>query len=653
MSSKRLLLIILIIYLALAGAFSVSIPLGEAPDEADHYAYIVYLGQNRRLPQGTTVTQSKHPPLYHATVAAATAWTGLDFTFLRSNPDALPLGPGKPPNFFVHTSLEDFPWRGGALAMHLARFLSIVLGAVTIWAAWRLGLAVFPRRPAIGLLAAAFLAGLPGFLFISGSINNDNAAGAFGALAVLLCAVLLRRGLRWQQSLLLGVCLGLGLLSKVGTLALWPLALLAVGGAWWLSGEHKRTFWRAMAHIALIYGTALLVASPWLLRNWRLYGDPLAWDLVRATVDQRLAPLTWADIGWLLRGFHTSFWGRFAAAGQVVLPGWAFALALVFTAVVIAGGVWYVVNSRRQKSGERQGDTTADEDPRSDDFSRPGGAERLKSLLRREGSLSGQAQRLASAADHRVRFWLLLTLLAAAPLLMFLSVVRYSAIALGTDQARLMFPALSAMAVWVGMGVVGLVDGVSGKRGKDGKGVQDRVVVVGFAGGMAVFGLVVLLGVIKPAFAPPQPVASAGSQTAEALAAFAGLELAGVELPAQPLAVGEPAPIRLLWRAAAPLGSDLRPAVRLVHADGWLAAEWGHSPAGGRYSTDRWRPGEVYADDYLLAPVPATPGVYTVAVAVRPFGGDWVEPMTQQQRLPVDAESPETPLVVLGTIVWR
>ncbi len=342
MNPRRTFLIILAIYLLLAVAYSVALPLGEAPDEADHYAYIVYLGEHHSLPEGTTVTQSKHPPLYHAAAAALTAWTGLDFTFLRSNPDALPLGPDKPPNFFIHTTLEDFPWSGGALAMHLARFLSILFGAATVWAAWRLGAEVFHERPAIGLLAAAFLAGLPGFLFISASINNDNAAATFGALAVLLCAVMLRRGLVWWRSLLLGVCLGLGLLSKVGTLALWPVALLVVGGVWWMATDRRRTAMRAIGHLALIYGAALLVASPWLLRNWQLYGDPLAWDLVRATVDQRLEPLRLADIGWLLRGFHTSFWGRFAAAGQVALPTWVFALTALLTAVVIAGGVHIV-----------------------------------------------------------------------------------------------------------------------------------------------------------------------------------------------------------------------------------------------------------------------------------------------------------------------
>lgn len=589
MRPQRVFLLILLIYLVLAMAYAAIVPLGEAPDEADHYNYITYLGLNRSLPVGPTVTQGKHPPLYHATAAALSAWTGLDFTFLRSNPDATPLGPDKPPNFFVHTTLESFPWRGGALAMHLARLLSVALGALTLWATWRLGLEVFPDRPAIGLLAAAFLAGLPGFLFISGSVNNDNAAGATGAFVVLLCAVTLSRGLGWGRTALLGLALGLGLLAKVGTLALWPLAALAAGGAWWLTGrpavyraaasQRPGSLLTAVAHLALAYGIGLLLAAPWLLRNWRLYGDPFGWELVRATVDQRTGPIGLREAFWLLQGFHPTFWGRFGGAGQVSLPTWAYTLGAIFTVLVIAGAIRFLLRSELTTN---------------------------RSPFTVHGSLA-----------------LHLTLLAAAPLLMFFSIYRYSAIALGTDQARLMWPALSAMAVWVGVGVTGLGDWVIGKRGRRGR---DGMLVSGFAVGMALFGLAALAGVIRPAFAPPQPVMTVQASTVAPLASFGDLELVGVELPQQPLAVGQPVPVRLLWRATAPLSDDLRPALRLVHQDGWLAAEWSHSPAGGRYSTDRWQPGEIIADDYLLTPQPSSAGVFNVEVGVRPFGGDWLSP---------------------------
>ena len=71
----------------------------------------------------------------------------------------------------------------------------------------------------------------------------------------------------------------------------------------------------------LVFVPALLIAAPWLLRNWQLYGDPLGMALVRQTVDLRTAPWSWADTTWLLRGWFVSFWGRFGGAGQIPLPG--------------------------------------------------------------------------------------------------------------------------------------------------------------------------------------------------------------------------------------------------------------------------------------------------------------------------------------------
>ena len=164
----------------------------------------------------------------------------------------------------------------------------------------------------------------------------------------------------------------------------------------------------------------------------------------------------------------------------------------------------------------------------------------------------------------------------------------------------------------------------------------------GFASGMAVFALVVLLGVMRPGFAPPEPIVPAGSVAAEKLAAFGDLELVAKELPSAPVAAGSAIPVRLSWRAGADGMDDLRPAVRLVHSDGWLAAEWSHSPAGGRHSTDHWLEGEVYEDAYLLLPDPGPPGVYTVEVGVRPFGGDW---------LPANTPGDAGPFLVVGQIV--
>ncbi len=585
MPANRSITVILLLFLLSAIGYSIIVPLGEGPDEADHYAYTRYIGLNRSLPEGPTVTQGKHPPLYHGLAAALTAWTGLDFDFLRSNPDAFPPRPGAPPNFFVHTTLEAFPWEGGALALHLARFLSIIFGAVTVWATFMLGRELFPERPEIWVASAIFLVGLPGYLVISGVMNNDNAAGAFGALGLFVCACILSRGITARRSVLLGIIYGLGLLSKVGTLALWPLAILAIIGALWPKKGLRSSWGKLVGHLAIIYGLGLLVASPWLLRNWRLYGDPLGWELVRTTVDQRLEPLAFSDFIWLARGLYQYLWGRFGPIGQAPLPQWLYILAGILTCLVLLGTIAFLWRSR-----------------------------------------------------HRgTQFLFSIALLLIAPALVIGSIVRYSYIALGTDQARLMWPAISAIAVWFGIGVAGWADLLQRR-------LQRQSILSAFGIFMVLFGSLTLVLIVRPAFAPPGPIPSNQMPSTPTLSTFGDhLQLLSAELPEEALNVGESVPLQLVWQSSTPLTTDLRPVVRLYHSDGWLAAEWSHSPAQGRYATDRWRPNQAILDTYELIPDPVSAGTYKLVVGVRLFRGEW---------LPIDGDS-AAEFLPLGNIVIR
>jgi len=442
MNENRLFLLILLVYLILATTVSIVVPLGEAPDEADHYAYARYLAQNKALPQGPEITQGKHPPFYHSMAALAGGWTGMSL-FLQPNPDVFPIREGGPANFFIHGEAEAFPWRDGPLGFHIARLLSVLLGGVTLWATWRVGRTAFPDRKEVGLLAAAFLAGLPGFLYISGAMNNDNAAGAFGALAILLMVDVTRNGLRWRRTLALGAVFGLGLLSKVGTLSLWPLLALAVLAAIWPQRRQVRSWLMAGLHAIVAWGLGGLIASPWLLHNWLLYSDPLGWALVRQTVDVREGPVDLAVLAWLFRGLYTYFWGRYGAIGQIQLPGWVYIAAGIFSLAIILGIVYFLI------------------------------------------------KRVKRTAENIF----LILLLAGAPLLALAGIVRYTAIALGTDQARLMWPALAAMATWFGMGLAGLFDMTGLSRR-----IRRQSLTLLVLGASTLFGLLVLFLLVRPAF---------------------------------------------------------------------------------------------------------------------------------------------------------
>ncbi len=556
------LIAILIARLLLGFAYSAFNPLGEAPDEADHYAYAAYIGQEGRLPEGTTVTQAKHPPLYYLLAAAVAAPTGMDFTFLRANPDVGVTAEAQAPNFFIHTALEGWPWRGGALAMHLGRLVSVLAGVVLVLATFGLGRALWPAHPDAALASAAFVAFLPESLFIGSAVSNDMLAAMFAALA--LWAAVAGRG--WRGAALAGLCLGLGFVTKVSTVAVWPVAGLAIVVA---GGGSKQAIQRRLGCGLLAGIVALAVAAPWLLRNWQLYGDPMGTQVMLGTIDRRLAPLTLADLGWLARGWFLSFWGKFGGAGHLSLPWSFYATWGLLLAGSIAGWLSRTRISFRSRAEHPERSTA------------------VRSRRVCSGLFSGQASpSLVAETSLAGRL-----VLVGAPMLVALSILSYSRIALGTDQGRLLFPALAPL----GLGVAGGLAAWSPQSCR-------RWLAAAMTGAMAAVGILALyFGILQP-FGPPPAVMPSALAAATPAGQMAGpLELVAVHWddPA-PESASPHRAVTLYWRAPDRVAVDLRVAFRIEDSAGNLVWEWKRSPGAGRYSTDRWPAGQPVADTYRV-----------------------------------------------------
>jgi hypothetical protein len=577
---------ILVVRLILGFAYSTLTPLGEAPDEADHYAYAAYIGREGRLPEGPAITQAKHPPIYYVLAAGAARSAGaeMDFGFLRSNPDVGVTPAAAAPNFFVHTGLEAWPWRDGALAMHLGRLVSVIAGVVLTAATYALGRAIWPFWYGGPLAAAAFVAFLPESLFIGGAMSNDMLAATWATLALWL-------GLRARGAMAAaraGLTMGLAFLTKASTVGLWPVVCVAIllNRPWTpddgrpMAREPGARSLRGPSGRAILAGiVASVIAVPWLWRNWRLYGDPLGWPLVLATIDRREGPLSVADLLALSRGWLTSFWGKTGGAGQLALP-WP--LYAVWVLLLVAAAVGLFIAWRR---GDRE-----------------------------------------PARHVTVAGWIVLI---GAPVMTVLSILSYSRVALGTDQGRLLFPALAPIALL-------LVLGVSGWLSPKGY----RWLPLGFGAGMALIGVLTLVtGVVVP-FAPPAAPSAAEVASAVAVNDAFGerLELlayrwgdaeasGSASLPGQGSGTKEGgASLTLYWRALQPPGEDLRTALRLSDADGNPIWEWKRSPGAGRLSTDRWVADRIVRDVYRI-PVDALEQAQRVELGLRPFPeGEWLLP---------------------------
>ena len=347
------ILVILTLFLLVGGAYAVINPLHEATDELRHYRFVRTLVVDKTLPvQGEEPcrSQSHHPPLFYLVAALATA--AIDGGDICATPPTNPfwqyryweVGVDNKAQFF-HGPAEAFPWRGDALAAHVARGVNLLFGALTVWLTWAIGLAIWPRRRDIAALGAAVVAFNPMFIYLAAAINNDIIAAAAGAAITLALARLLRdpRGLTSRQGIVVGLLYGLGLLSKTSLLAFaLPIALTATWIGW------RRRQWRAWVAFGLLaVGAAALVSGWWFVRNMLVYGDPTGFQRltelwgVRNPAESLPLVLTELPYAW------TTLWGRFGF-GQIPLPDVIYRALLVVCGLGVAAWLALLVPRARR-----------------------------------------------------------------------------------------------------------------------------------------------------------------------------------------------------------------------------------------------------------------------------------------------------------------
>lgn len=348
-TAQWILAVILILFVCLGLAYAFTTPTLEAPDEIHHYDYIRSL-VNTGGPPGIKEGEksfSNHAPLYYVVGALGSFWVGendLDAWRARYNPYfGYRFGDvGRDnKNIYFHPDDDRFGTSDTWLGVRVVRALSVLMGAVTVWATYRVGREVFPERPEMAVGAAGLAAFIPEFLFISGAVNDDNGAALFGALALWAMVRILREGFSARRCVGLGVALGLGLLSKLTAIALLPTAALTVALVAW-----RNRSWRDLFLFGLVvFGVAALLSVPWFVRQYLLHGDPIGLSQEQEGFGEpgrspSLADL-WPDLYWL----RTSFWGRLGA-NQIPLPRWIYIALDIVTLLALAGLVRLVILRR-------------------------------------------------------------------------------------------------------------------------------------------------------------------------------------------------------------------------------------------------------------------------------------------------------------------
>jgi 4-amino-4-deoxy-L-arabinose transferase-like glycosyltransferase len=346
---SRPIVALLVLYLILASVYSIIDPLFEASDEQWHYPTVKYIAdhgfslpvQDRATtPQTMWRQEGGQPPLYYFMGAALTFWIDTSdlATVRRLNPhaDIGTIVPDGNANMMIHDpTIEAFPWHGTVLAVHLIRLMSVLMGAVTVYMTCLLALELFPDRRWLAITAAAIVALNPMFLFISGSVNNDNLSNMLASILLVQIVRLLKRTAApsWQNLVAIGGVAGAGMLAKFNIGFLLPLIALSLALLAW----RLRTP-RVFVMGSLVTGIlTIAIAGWWYVRNQTLYHDPTGLNVFLDIVGRRNIPATLAQL-WTERDtFMWSYWGFFGGV-NVLLPDLAY-LALNLIALIAGIGL--------------------------------------------------------------------------------------------------------------------------------------------------------------------------------------------------------------------------------------------------------------------------------------------------------------------------
>ncbi|NLV73514.1 MAG: DUF2142 domain-containing protein [Chloroflexi bacterium] len=355
---ERLILgLIVLAYLALGVLFAFSSPPFEVSDELRHFAFVEHLARGSRLPvqragaDALWEQEGSQPPLYYYLASRVVrAFDTRDFEQLvRLNPHArigIPLAADNK-NMVVHPP-AGYTTSGTLNALHVLRVFGVLLGAGTLYAAYRAVRLVITNRPWLRLAVVGLIAFNPMFLFISASVNNDNLLNLWAALAFWLSLRLITRSISWRWLPAVGVLLGLAALTKLSGLTLAPLVWLAVLLGELLRGSHvgwrariRQVIWPAVRAGLLLAVPVMLIGGWWYWRNWQLYGDPTGLNAMLSIVGGRTIPVTsLADLIGEFRGLRYSYWGLFGAVNILMQPTIVYRLLDLLSVAAGASLVW-------------------------------------------------------------------------------------------------------------------------------------------------------------------------------------------------------------------------------------------------------------------------------------------------------------------------
>jgi hypothetical protein len=614
----RWLAAILVIFACLSFAYSLVLPLGEAADETDHFALVRFIAEQGRPPLTVDERASIGPkgdasPIYHALVALLTQHVDVsdlpDLPHTQRQPERFIPSDGFRANLIFHTEDETFPFHDIVLAWHLARLVSIPLGAATVLATYLTALAISRARlrpssgpPWFALGAAAFVAFLPRFVISSAVVNDDNLVVPLVAFSVYFLVRIAQGDGRSRNFVVLGILMGAAAITKYHSLVLLPEVTLALFVLNWRNHWGWRKLLRGWGRTLLAF---VLSAGWWfaflvarfnqvadlgLVRGlMATLGDPVVTLGFGRILDFRPGGMPAYDFGWddWARLLFRTFWIVYGWIHVFATPAVYGVLAGLSLAAVVGllGLGWKWVAGRR-----------------------PG-----RSLEYTDLALVG------------FHFFVYLGVVAMRYLL------RPDP---ETAQGRHLYPAIASIAIFFVLGLSATLEALrrpsalfnrSGSAHTLSSERAYSAVALGLGCALALLSALTPSLFILPVYHPYLPIVTANAADVRIShrleTSFGrGVELAGYDLPQPEVEAGMALPLTLYWQVGERQERDYLVQTCLQDQAGEkVACRHGH-PVDGRYPTRAWEAGYLVRDEiYLPLPQCLTAGDYELVLAVLPL----------------------------------
>jgi 4-amino-4-deoxy-L-arabinose transferase-like glycosyltransferase len=325
----RVLLAIMALALIFGLVYNAVILLGYGPDEPRHMNYVKLLFNEHTLPyiepsgREHAGAHTLHPPLYYLILLPFYA--------------------------VLHFLPEAATW-------HSLRVISLLLCLAALPLIYQIAWQAGGGDRNVARLTVAQVVLLPIFGMIEGVINNDSLTIFVTAGLVWLLAVKYPRDHTLRSAAIIGICCGLGGLSKA-TVVL--CAVVAVAA--YLFHQYGRGFIldrRFWLRAGVIAGLVLLLAGPWYVRNELLYGQFT--PIEHGYTFGKLPP---PESGVLVMMMHDNFPDAVEqAVTNIFFTTWVqrdwvpygcrqalFRLLIAYTAIAVFGTIlWWRTQRRRQ-----------------------------------------------------------------------------------------------------------------------------------------------------------------------------------------------------------------------------------------------------------------------------------------------------------------